>query len=121
MHWRLVGFAAAALVGISCAAVAQIQQQQPPQSQPKTKIEAFIGETGVVMVKGYTDIGSIQAEPRVAVAVTATTFRNAQNDQQRVGVVVAVKGGGSYDRNGTSYVDLDEVKGIDYIAKADNG
>lgn len=122
MRLRLLGFAVAAMVGFSSAAIAQNQQQPPTQSQPKTKLEAFTGETGVVMVKGYTDVGAIQAQGRVT--VTAMTFRSAQDDQQRAGIVVAIKGGGTYDREGTSYIDLDEVdgllKGIDYIAKADN-
>src|SRR5262249_46694453 len=41
------------------------QQTQP--SPPKTRLEAFTGETGAVVIKGYAEIGSVKGRGELAV------------------------------------------------------
>jgi hypothetical protein len=69
----------------SAAAVAEPAQQPAP----KTKLEAFTGETGVVMIKGYTEIGSVNATGTIS--VDAMTLRNARTGTESSGIVMTLR------------------------------
>jgi hypothetical protein len=88
---------------------------------PKTKLEAFTGTTGIISIKGYTEIGTIKSGGTVE--VTAMAVRNAKTGQQQTGILIEVT---SLDRTtyslpARSFLDYDEIQGlldgIDYLSK----
>jgi hypothetical protein len=88
-------------------------------SPAATKIEAFSGRTGIVLIKGFTNIGEIRGQG--SVSVDAREFRDASNPQRaEYGVAIAVKEAGRLERENRSFIDQDEidslVRGIEYIA-----
>jgi hypothetical protein len=93
--------------------------QELQRQAPKTQLEAFTGEIGAVIIKGYTEIGSVSGSGRIE--VTAMTFRNAKSAQEKSGILVEVKGAGSYAQNGRSLIDYEEINGlldgISYVTK----
>jgi len=101
----------------------QGQQQKDAQAvAPATKLEAFAAKTGVVIIRGYTTIGSINGLGPGSVTVDAREFRDAANLKLRVtGLSIQVKESGRLERESTSFVDYDEIdsllQGIDYISK----
>lgn len=95
--------------------------QQAPQN-PKTKLEAFTGSTGSIVIKGYTNVGTIKS--RGNIEITAISLRNAQGGQEQKGVIIEVAelGRVGYARPSRSFLDYEEIRGllegIDYISKA---
>ncbi|CAL8978900.1 hypothetical protein RHODGE_RHODGE_03256 [Rhodoplanes serenus] len=90
-------------------------------SNPKTKLEAFTGEVGSVIVKGYAEIGVVKAQGEVS--VTAMTFKSAKTGSETKGLVLEISEYGGYGKHvSRSFVDYDEIgellEGVDYIAKA---
>jgi hypothetical protein len=69
---------------------------------------------------GYSTIGSISAQFGGSVRVETREFTDAASGSKQFGVYIAVKEGGRFDREGSSYIDFDEieslVKGIEYIS-----
>lgn len=97
------------------------EQEQPPK--PSTKIEAFQAKTGVVIIRGFTTIGSIQGLAG-SVTVDAREFRDGSNPNSRVtGIGISVTEAKRPESESTSFIDADEVdsllQGLDYISKAD--
>lgn len=106
-----------AIIGGGIFEKAEAQELQ--RQLPKTQLEAFTGEIGAVIVKGYTDVGSVSEMGRVT--VSAMTFRNANNGQEKSGILVEVKSAGSYPQESRSLIDYDEIggllEGISYVSK----
>ncbi|MEA2893320.1 MAG: hypothetical protein QOI05_4113 [Bradyrhizobium sp.] len=103
-------------------AIAQaLREQAPSQQSPKTKLEAFTGESGAVIIKGYTEVGTVRSLG--SIAVSAMTFRNAKLGQENKGLSITITETGTYTRPSRAFIDYDEitelVSGIDYISKAD--
>lgn len=119
---------------IACAALALLLsstcfgQSQPavaargaqPEPTPATKLETFQAKTGAVIIKGYTEMGSLRGTGGT-VSVIAMEFTDAQTGRKEQGVVIEVKESGRLERESRSYIDYDEIdsllKGIDYISK----
>ncbi|HCA57085.1 MAG TPA: hypothetical protein DEP46_03770 [Blastocatellia bacterium] len=96
---------------------------QSPGS-PKTKIEAFQARTGVVIIQGFSEVGSVRGLYVTSVTVKAKEFLDAASGRKEFGITVEVKdNSGRIERENTSWVDYDEIesllKGLDYIAKVD--
>jgi hypothetical protein len=95
------------------------QAQELQRQLPKTQLEAFTGETGAVLIRGFTEIGSVSGSGRVA--VVAMTFRNAKSAEEKSGILVEVKGGGAYVQENRSLIDYEEISellnGISYVSK----
>ncbi|MCJ2030924.1 hypothetical protein MKK50_16260 [Methylobacterium sp. J-043] len=115
-----------ALITFTAASTAAAQSAQPPAQPPapKTKIEAFTGTTGTVMIKGYTNVGSLSGS--AGVDVQAMTFRNPNGNETHTGLAINVKeAGNSYGDSKRSFVDYDEIAelldGIKYVAKSQKG
>lgn len=99
--------------------------------KPKTKLEAFQQQTGSVLIKGYTEIGSVVAiEPSPAsTTVRAMEFISATTNKKLTGIVIEITTMSLRGMNVTgsdrSFIDYDEIenllKGIDYISKAAKG
>lgn len=114
-----------------CAAVAllallttQANAQAPAApTAPKTKLEAFEAQEGVVIVQGFSRIGELRGTYGGSVVVQANEFTNATTGTRASGTVIDVKEGARLERSNRSFIDYDEIasllKGIDYIAKAD--
>lgn len=116
MRFLLVLLLAITSVGVS---VAQEQEQVP---KPSTKLEAFQARTGVVIVRGFTTVGTIRGLGG-NVTVDAREFRDAGHPNVRVtGISVTVKETTRLERENTSFIDADEIEslleGLDYISKA---
>jgi hypothetical protein len=70
-------------------AAAQEQGEQP--KPPATKLEAFQARTGVVLIRGYTKIGTIRGTGST-VTVDAREFRDASNPTSRAtGIAIEVR------------------------------
>ena len=94
---------------------------------PKTKLEAFQQQTGSVLIKGYTDVGSIvAAEPSTSIVqVRALEFVTASTNKKAMGIIVEITEVSSrmnITGSDRAFIDYDEVddllEGIDYISKA---
>lgn len=95
--------------------------EEPPA--PRTKLEAFMAQEGVVIVRGSSRIGEIRGRAGATVAVDAQEVTNAGNSEKGYGLAITVKVSGASESERRSYVDLDEidalVRGLDSVAKVD--
>jgi len=104
-----------------CSAVS-FAQDQAERKAPATKLEAFQSRTGVVLIRGYSEVGSLRGMGG-DVSVDAREFRDGSNPNspKTTGISITVKETGRLERENTSYIDVDEidslVKGIEYISK----
>ena len=111
----------ATILTIPLIAVAQ-EQADATKVPPATKLEAFSARTGIVLVKGFTNLGTVNGMGRVSIDVRE--FRDASNPKSaQYGVAFEVKESGRPERENTSYIDEDEIdsliRGLDYISKID--
>jgi len=97
-------------------------QEQPEAAKqpPATKLEAFSARTGIVLLKGYSTLGTVNGMGRVS--IDAREFRDASNPKSaQYGVAFEVKESGRLERENTSFIDEDEIdsliRGLDYISK----
>jgi hypothetical protein len=98
------------------------EQGEVQKAPPATKLEAFSARTGIVLVKGYTTLGTVNGMGRVSIDVRE--FRDASNPKSvQYGVAFEVKESGRLERENTSFIDEDEIdpliRGLDYISKID--
>jgi hypothetical protein len=115
-----------AFLACPIGALAQNQASSPSAvpAAPKTKMEAFQGASGVVIVKGYFEVGTVRTNGQVS--VEAVTLRNAQSNAESKGIVIEAKQLSPYSRSGNrAFVDYEEIAGlltgIDYISRSDKG
>jgi hypothetical protein len=84
-----------------------------------TELQSFAAETGVVIIKGYTELGEVTGMGRVS--VDCKEFTNGKNGKKSYGIAIQVKESGQLEREGTSYIDYEEISsllaGIDYVSK----
>lgn len=90
--------------------------------QAKTKLEQFSAKTGVVIIRGFQKIGSVQGLYNTSVNIESKEFTNVTDSTKQYGITIeAFKEDGRYDKDHTSYIDFDEIdsliQGIDYIFK----
>jgi hypothetical protein len=97
--------------------------QESKGQEPKTKLEAFSARTGVVIVRGFEEIGDVYGLYSTQIEVDAKEFQNAATGKKQYGITIKVMSSGKYEKENTSYIDYDEIEslitGIDYIAKID--
>lgn len=105
-------------VTLSPVVSAQVQQDS---TRPLTKLEAFQTKTGIVMIRGFSRVGTINGTGTIE--VTAREFRDASNPaaSKVSGIGIRVKEAGRLERESISFVDFDEIEsliaGIEYISK----
>src|SRR5207249_4155085 len=86
---------------------------------------AFRAKSGAVIIKGFSEVGSVQGKASTSVAVECVELTDASSGKKEYGITVTVAGLGSHlvEKKSTSYIDYDEIdsllKGIAYIAKID--
>lgn len=101
------------------------QEPRPTPEEFQTKLESLISETGAVIVKGYTRVGSMNGS-RGAAYVTAWEVSNARTGRREQGVSVEIADAAANrpDIEERAYIDYDELapllSGIDYIMKLDD-
>lgn len=98
------------------------EQGESSKAPPATKLEAFSVRTGIVLVKGYTTLGTVNGIGRVSIDVRE--FRDASTPKSaQYGVAFVVKESGRLERENTSFIDEDEIesliRGLDYISRID--
>jgi hypothetical protein len=117
-------------LGMSLAACGGGTRNQPSAAskesapQAKTKLEAFQAKTGVVVIRGFSTVGSLPGENGGGASVETREFTDAADGTKQYGIAIEVyKAGAMVGDERTSYLDYNEidslVKGIDYIAKID--
>jgi hypothetical protein len=107
-----------------CISIFLVQAQDANRpAPPKTQLEAFSAKSGSVVIKGYSNGGSIEGLAG-RVEITLMEFTDASLGKKQQGIVVEVASSGSSSRKDRSYIDLDEIdgliKGIEYIVKVDD-
>lgn len=115
------------LLLLTTAAVGAAQEARPTPTPEEfqTKLESLMSETGAVIVKGYTRVGSMNGSRGVA-NFTAWEVINARTGRREQGVTVEIGDAASNrpDNEERAYIDYDELepllKGIDYLLKLDD-
>lgn len=99
------------------AAQAVVAVPQPP---PATRLEALQLKKGIVLVRGYTDVATLQAEDG-SVRVIAVELNDLSRQVKEFGLALEVSRG---ERRALCYVDYDEIEAIgsalESIGKLDN-
>lgn len=92
---------------------------EAPAKEAKTKLETFQGKAGIVLVKSYSDLGSVSGTTGGSVEIAAMELQDRSNGTKASGLLVSVKPSGQYSQQSRSFIDHDEIesllKGIDYI------
>ena len=90
---------------------------------PQTRLEAIASQKGILITKGYTDIGEVQADDGSRVRITAVSFTDARQSRE-IGIVVSIEQRGN-EGAVIAYVDADELdplsEALDGLAKLDQG
>jgi len=120
----------------------QSQQQQPQRPQvgpngqpvdetqamfgpppPQTRLEAIASQKGILITKGYTDVGEVQSDDGSRVRITAVNFTDARQSRE-TGVVVSIEQRGN-EAAVIAYVDADELdalsEALEALAKLEQG
>lgn len=121
----LVGILALGLVGILGAVGVYTfrafypSSQAAPSKEAKTKLEAFQGKAGIVLVKSYSDLGSVLGQTGGIVQIKAMELQDRKNGSRAAGLLISVKASGEFGQQSRSFIDYDEIDsliaGIDYI------
>lgn len=111
----MCSFLLVASVGVCAQATKPASTGEEP-----TKLEKFQAKTGMVLIKGYSRIGTMSGAGG-SVEVSSMELTDAQTSRKEQGVLIEVTESGRLGRSDRSYIDADEIdsllRGIDYIAK----
>jgi hypothetical protein len=113
------------LLAFSGVCAAQEPRPSPTPEEFETRLESLISETGAVIVKGYTRVGSMNGS-RGTAYVTAWEVTDARTGRREQGVGIEISDAATTrpDFEERAYIDYDEIapllKGIDYIMKLDD-
>jgi len=118
-------FPLAFLLALAGSCAAQEPAPQPTPVEFQTRLESLMSETGAVIVKGYTRVGSVTGS-RGTAYVTAWEVTDATAGHKEMGVEIeiadpAVRPDADDDH---AFIDYDEItpllKGIDYMTRLDS-
>jgi hypothetical protein len=100
------------------------QETNATELEPKTRLEAFQARTGVVIVRGFSRIGSATGSDGSSIEVEALELRDIDSKTKEYGITIEVTDDGKPERRNTSFIDYDEMdsllKGLEYLSKVDN-
>lgn len=125
MHRTRLFLAAPFLFMLAASCAAQQPQPTPTPFEFETRLETLMYETGAVIVKGYTRVGSMSGS-RGAANFTAweVTEVVSGRTERGVGVEISDTTPNRPDFEERAYIDYDELtpllKGIDQIMKLDD-
>jgi hypothetical protein len=77
--------------------------------EPRTKLEAFDERYGTVVVKGFTQINSIDVR---GVRVDAIELRDSARATRVSGIVIALGSGGERPQEHRAFIDYEEIDGL---------
>jgi hypothetical protein len=77
----------------------------PPR--PRTRLEEFVARKGTLLVKGFTEIGTVQGEEGSAMKITAVEITDSGKQDKAYGLVLAIRSRAG--REATAWVDYDEL------------
>ena len=101
-------------------APAVVVMNQPPSA---TRLESMLAARGTVIVRGFTDVGTVQAEDGSGVSVTAVELSDPTRGQREFGLAVGVRQGGRVPLSVLTYVDADELESLaaalDFLGRMD--
>jgi hypothetical protein len=99
------------------------QEVDSLELEPRTKLEAFEVRTGIVIIKGYSRVGTAAGLEGGSIEIETREFRDADGARE-YGIAVEVREAGTPERRRTAFVDYDEIesllKGLDYLGKIDS-
>src|ERR1035437_320697 len=75
------------------------QSKAAPAQEPKTKLQAFEAKTGVVIISGFSTVGSVSGQYGGSVSVESKEFIDASTGKREYGIVIEVKKGGEIERD----------------------
>ena len=105
-------------------ASASAQETIEPEIEPKTRLEAFQLRTGVVVIKGFSRIGSATGPEGSSIVVEAIEYREVAGRSKVYGVTLTVREAGNDGRRSFSFIDYDEIepllKGLEYLSRIDS-
>jgi hypothetical protein len=112
------------LLALAAACAAQEPQPSPTPEEFQTRLESLMSETGAVIVKGYTRVGSVTGS-RGTAFVTALEVLDARAGRREQGLALEIGDAARPDADDErAYIDYDEIapllKGIDYIMRLDS-
>ena len=125
MHRTRLVLVAPFLFMLAATCAAQQPLPQPTPFEFETRLESLMLETGAVIVKGYTRVGSMSGS-RGAAYFTAweVTDAGSGRTERGVGVEISDSTQNRPDFEERAYIDYDELapllKGIDYIMRLDD-
>jgi hypothetical protein len=103
---------------------ASAQETVEAEIVPKTKLEAFQLRTGVVIIKGFSRIGTAPAPDGSSILVEAIEYREVASRAKEYGVTIEVREAGNAGRRSLSFIDYDEIepllKGLEYLSRIDS-
>ena len=92
-------------------------------TEPTTKLEDFVAQDGVVIIRGFSFVGELTGLHGTSIEIESKEFTNAVTRAKQFGITIEVKETSRLERDHTSYIDYDEVdslvRGLDYIRKVD--
>lgn len=116
------------LLVIGCNSEANPQQQEQPKTEQPTKqasrsitnVEEFSSKKGMVVIKGFTSVGTISNQIGSIEVSAIESFDAASPSNIAKGVSITVKQSIRIEKSNTSFVDAEEIdgliSGIDYIS-----
>jgi hypothetical protein len=114
------------LLAFAASGAAQEPQPSPTPEEFETRLESLMAETGAVIVKGYTRVGSMNGSRGIAY-FTAWEVTESRTGHREQGVGVEISDTTPNRRDlleERAYIDYDEIdpllKGIDYMMKLDD-
>jgi len=91
--------------------------------EPRTKLEAFEAKTGIVIIKGYSRIGTAAGLEGGLIEIETREFRDAAGAKE-FGIAVEVREAGTPENRRTAFIDYDEIdsllRALDYLGKVDS-
>ena len=117
-HTRLMFSAVLLVILVATFAAPSFAQRPGPQFwrrlscdpvEPRTKLEAFDERYGTVVVKGFTQVNSVEVR---GVRVDAVELRDTARATRVTGIVIALGVGGERPQENRAYIDYEEIDGL---------
>lgn len=107
-----------------CSSSAIAQETNTRELEPKTRLEAFQARAGVVIVRGFSRIGSATGSDGSSIEVEALELRDIDSRTKEYGISIEVTDASKPERRSISFIDYDEMdsllKGLESLSKVDN-
>jgi hypothetical protein len=108
MSWLILGLL---LTGCSSSQSSPQTPSKPAEApQPGTKLEAFLGKRGRLVVKDFYELGQISSMGKVQ--MDGLVIYEPGASQKIKGLRVEVTESGSLERQNISFIDLDELQSL---------